>query len=536
MPEEEILTTVTALPPVGISTTSPTPFGLKAIDYTNYTIRLVDFGVHKGNCSSLPLPSLSVDNFTDRTSFSWNYTDAAVLVACEKPVKSLQYVDINDATRNCSINREVLVGSSSSDENDRKRYSYYYIESGDLRAGDLADDCRVDKVFPTTPRPGSRDTNGENPEHKSNLSLVELHKKLEYGFFLSWERILCEGCTGLGRCSFDYGYYKVKCNMRPYTYYVFPRIKIPGLFLGARALCGFLGLFAFLIYKFRRRHLSMFDTIEGFLQSQNNPMPIRYSNSQIRKMTSGFKDKLGEGGYGSVYKAKLRSGYSAAIKVLEKSKANGQEFINEVATIGMIHHANVVRLIGFCATRSKRALVYEFMPNGSLEKYLFSQEGSISLSCKQMYDISLGVARGIEYLHCGCDMQISHFDIKPNNNLLDENFNPKLSDFGLAKLYPTDNSMVSLTVARGTMGYMAPELFYKNIGRVSYKADVYSYGMLLMEMAGRRRNLNACADHASQIYFPSWIYDQFKEGKEIEMGEVAVDEKEMVRKMVITAL
>lgn len=196
----------------------------------------------------------------------------------------------------------------------------------------------------------------------------------------------------------------------------------------------------------------------------------------------------------------------------------------------------MVRLIGFCATRSKRALVYEFMPNGSLDKYLFSQEANISLSCKQMYDISVGVARGIEYLHRGCDMQILHFDIKPHNILLDENFNPKVSDFGLAKLYSTDDSMVSLTAARGTMGYMAPELFYKNIGRVSYKADVYSYGMLLMEMAGRRRNLNAFVDHTSQIYFPSWIYDQFKEGKEIEMGEATDEERQVVRKMVIIAL
>ncbi|KAH7859776.1 hypothetical protein Vadar_005320 [Vaccinium darrowii] len=153
-----------------------------------------------------------------------------------------------------------------------------------------------------------------------------------------------------------------------------------------------------------------------------------------------------------------------------------------------------------------------------------------------MYDISIGVARGIEYLHRGCDMQILHFDIKPHNILLDENFNPKVSDFGLAKLYSTDNSMVSLTAARGTMGYMAPELFYKNIGRISYKADVYSYGMLLMEMAGRRRNLNAFADHTSQIYFPSWIYDQFKEGKEIKMGEATDGEREMLRKMIITAL
>ncbi|THG17618.1 hypothetical protein TEA_014727 [Camellia sinensis var. sinensis] len=258
-------------------------------------------------------------------------------------------------------------------------------------------------------------------------------------------------------------------------------------------------LFAFLIYKFRTRHLSMFDTIEGFLQSQNNLMPIRYSYWNIQIMTKGFKDKLGEGGFGCVYKGKLRSDHIVAIKILNKRKANGQDFINEVATIGRIHHVNVVQLIGFCADGFKRALVYDFMPNGSLEKYIFSQEGNISLSYKQMYEISLGVARGIEYLH-------------------------------------RDNSNVYVTAARGTMGYMAPELFYKNIGRVSYKVDVYSFGMLLMEMAGRRRNLNAFADHTSQIYFPSWVYDQFKEGKDVEMGESTEEERQMIRKMIITAL
>ncbi|XP_028086223.1 rust resistance kinase Lr10-like [Camellia sinensis] len=199
----------------------------------------------------------------------------------------------------------------------------------------------------------------------------------------------------------------------------------------------------------------MFDTIEGFLQSQNNLMPIRYSYWNIKMMTKGFKDKLGEGGFGCVYKGKLRSDHIVAIEILNKPKANGQDFINEVATIGRIHHVNVVQLIGFCAKGSKCALVYDFMPNGSLEKYIFSQ-GNISLSCKQMYEISLGVARGIEYLHRGCDMQILHFDIKPHNILLDGNFTPKVSDFGLVKLYPTDNSIVYVTTARGTLGYMAP--------------------------------------------------------------------------------
>ncbi|KAH7529385.1 hypothetical protein FEM48_Zijuj05G0178700 [Ziziphus jujuba var. spinosa] len=110
-------------------------------------------------------------------------------------------------------------------------------------------------------------------------------------------------------------------------------------------------------------------------------------------LAMGFKDKIGEGGYGSVYKGKLRSGRFVAIKILEKSKANGQDFINEVSTIGRIHHINVVRLVGFYAEGSKRALVYDFMPNGSLDKYLFSQEGINSLDCKTMCEISCGVAR-----------------------------------------------------------------------------------------------------------------------------------------------
>jgi serine/threonine protein kinase len=280
----------------------------------------------------------------------------------------------------------------------------------------------------------------------------------------------------------------------------------------------------------------MYDSVEEFLQSHNNLMPIRYSYKEIRKMTKNFNDKLGEGGYGTVFKGTLRSGQIVAIKMLGKSKANGQDFINEVATIGRIHHVNVVQLIGFCVERSKRALVYEFMPNGSLNNYIFSPEVSTLLSYEKMHEIALGVARGIEYLHQGCDMQILHFDIKPHNILLDENFTPKVSDFGLAKLYPANNNIVSLTAARGTLGYMAPELFYKNIGGVSYKADVYSFGMLLMEMAGRRKNLNAFAEHSSQIYFPTWVYNQFHDGNDIEMDGVIEEEKKIVMKIFIVAL
>ncbi|GAU21252.1 hypothetical protein TSUD_11710 [Trifolium subterraneum] len=245
---------------------------------------------------------------------------------------------------------------------------------------------------------------------------------------------------------------------------------------------------------------------------------------------------LVEGGFGAVYQVKLRSGPFVAIKMLSKSKGNGQDFINEVATIGRIHHTNVVRLIGFCVEGSKRALVYEFMPNGSLDKYISSREDALSLTYKQMYEISLGVARGIAYLHQGCEMQILHFDIKPHNILLDENFISKVSDFGLAKLYPNDVSIVTLTAARGTIGYMAPELFYQNIGGISYKADVYSFGMLLMEMASKRRNLNPHADRSSQLFFPFWIHNQLIEEKDIEMDELTNEEMINVKKMFITAL
>ena len=223
--------------------------------------------------------------------------------------------------------------------------------------------------------------------------------------------------------------------------------------------------------------------------------------------------------------------------MLVMSEANGQDFINEIATIGRIHHVNVVRLEGFCIQGSKWALVYDFMLNESLDKFVFLDQGNnIPLNWERLYKIALGVASGIEHLHQGCDMQILHFDIKPHGILLNEDFTPKVSDFGLAKLHSTDESIVSLTAARGTLGYIAPELFYKNIGGVSYKADVYSFGMLLLEMAGKRKNVNAFAEHSSQIYFPSWIYDRYDRGEDMEMGDATEDEKKFVRKMVIVAL
>ncbi|KAL6012975.1 hypothetical protein ACLOJK_003465 [Asimina triloba] len=317
----------------------------------------------------------------------------------------------------------------------------------------------------------------------------------------------------------------------------FKALPIVGYFLIASASVGFICLAVYLIYKWRKRHLSMDESIEAFLSDYKSHIPKRYTYWSIRRMTNWFKEELGQGGFGSVYKGKLPNGQLVAVKILGKAKGNVQDFINEVASIGRIHHVNIVQLIGFCSEGSKRALTYDFVPNGSLDKHIFSQEGtSSSLSWEKLHEIVLGIARGIEYLHKGCDMQILHFDIKPHNILLNKDFITKVSDLGLAKFYSRDDSIASMTDARGTLGYMAHELFYDNVGRVSYKSDVYSFGMFLLEIAGMRKNLNAHAEKSSQISFPSWIYDRLEQGGNVEFEDATEEEKAMAKKLVVIAL
>ncbi|WKA07521.1 hypothetical protein VitviT2T_025338 [Vitis vinifera] len=242
--------------------------------------------------------------------------------------------------------------------------------------------------------------------------------------------------------------------------------------------------------------------VKRFLEDYEALKPSRYSYADIKRITNQFKDKLGQGGYGTVYKGKLSHEVFVAVKILNNSQGNGEEFINEVATMGTIHHVNIVRLVGFCADGFKRALIYEYLPNESLEKFIFSRDvKNYSLSWKKLQEIAIGIAKGIEYLHQGCDKRILHFDIKPHNILLDHNFNPKVSDFGLAKLCSKEQSAVSMTIARGTIGYIAPEVLSRNLGNVSYKSDVYSFGMLLLEMVGGRKNIDVNVESTSQVYF-----------------------------------
>uniref|UniRef100_J3KW88 Protein kinase domain-containing protein n=1 Tax=Oryza brachyantha TaxID=4533 RepID=J3KW88_ORYBR len=262
--------------------------------------------------------------------------------------------------------------------------------------------------------------------------------------------------------------------------------------------------------------------IENLIVSYGSLAPKRYKYSEVTKITSFLNNKLGEGGYGVVFKGRLQDGRLVAVKFLRDSEGNGEEFVNEVMSIGRTSHVNVVSLFGFCLEGSKRALLYEYMSNGSLDNYIYSESLKEILGWDKLYRIAIGIARGLEYLHHGCNTRIVHFDIKPQNILLDQDFCPKIADFGLAKLCQTKESKLTMTGARGTIGFIAPEVIYRTFGIVSTKSDVYSYGMMLLEMVGGRKNVKQMVENSSEKYFPDWIYDHFALDDGLQACEVTV--------------
>ncbi|KAI5004448.1 hypothetical protein ZWY2020_031691 [Hordeum vulgare] len=275
---------------------------------------------------------------------------------------------------------------------------------------------------------------------------------------------------------------------------------------------------------------------EAMIVSYGSLAPKRYMYSEVIKITSCRKNQLGKGGYGVVYKGRLHDDRLVAVKFLHDCKGNGDEFVNEVMSIGRTSHVNVVSLYGFCLEGSKRVLIYEYMPNGSLDKYIYSEHPKEILGWERLYVIAIGIARGLEYLHHSCNTRIVHFDIKPQNILLDKDFSPKIADFGLAKLCHTKESKLSMTGARGTIGFIAPEVHSRTFGVVSTKSDVYSYGMMLLEMVGGRRNVKSIVAKSSEKYFPDWIYDHFEQDDGLQACEVTREIEEIARKMTMIGL
>ncbi|KAG6474452.1 G-type lectin S-receptor-like serine/threonine-protein kinase At2g19130 [Zingiber officinale] len=248
--------------------------------------------------------------------------------------------------------------------------------------------------------------------------------------------------------------------------------------------------------------------VRNLINAHGSLVPFTYR--ELQHATKNFSEKLGEGGFGSVFKGSLPGSIAIAVKKLEGLRQGEKQFRAEVSTIGTIHHINLVRLLGFCSGGSNRLLVYEFMPNGSLDSHLFHAATSAVLRWGTRYQIAMGVARGLAYLHEQCRECIIHCDIKPENILLDASFIPKLADFGLAKLVGRDFSRV-LTTFRGTRGYLAPE--WMTGVAITPKADVYSYGMMLLEIISGRRNRELMAPEDGVEYFPTLAAMKLMDGE-----------------------
>ncbi|PAN38099.1 hypothetical protein PAHAL_7G147000 [Panicum hallii] len=280
----------------------------------------------------------------------------------------------------------------------------------------------------------------------------------------------------------------------------------------------------------KKQYFCTFNNVQG----GNGIVAFRYTD--LKHATKCFSIKLGSGGFGSVYKGILADSTAIAVKMLDGFRQGEKQFRAEVSSIGIIQHVNLVKLIGFCCEGDKRLLVYEYLPYHSLDVHLF-QRSVTFLNWKTRYQVALGVARGLAYLHESCREYIIHCDIKPQNILLDASFTPKIADFGMAKFMQRDFSR-ALTTMRGTIGYLAPE--WLSGVAITTKIDVYSYGMVLLEIISGRRNTSelcsSCADD-NDVYFPLQVANGILKGDVQGLvdpklrGDVNLEEVERVCKI-----
>ena len=277
-----------------------------------------------------------------------------------------------------------------------------------------------------------------------------------------------------------------------------------------------LSMIVFYLYwqnKHREQPEDAYPRIEDQIQG-SSMAPQKFKFKDLRKATGNFnpRNKLGKGGFGTVYKGFLASKEVAVKRISKDSSQGKQEFIAEVTTIGSLHHKNLVRLIGWCYERRELLLVYEFMPNCSLDKFIFGNEKlgmkEPTLSWERRHTIIYGVAQALDYLHNGCEKRVLHRDIKASNIMLDSEFNAKLGDFGLARtLQQSENTHHTTKVIAGTPGYMAPETFLT--GRATVETDVYAFGVLVLEVVTGRKpgNKNEQSDYNNKNNIVYWLWD-----------------------------
>ncbi|XWS34469.1 hypothetical protein CRYUN_Cryun21dG0041100 [Craigia yunnanensis] len=259
------------------------------------------------------------------------------------------------------------------------------------------------------------------------------------------------------------------------------------------------------------------DDLEKIAQQEEKHFPF----GTLVAATKDFhpNHKLGEGGFGPVYRGKLDDGREIAVKKLSHSSNQGKkEFENEAKLLARVQHRNVVNLLGYCAHGVEKLLVYEYVTNESLDKLLFKSNRKEELDWKRRYEIITGIARGLLYLHEDSHNRIIHRDIKASNILLDDKWVPKIADFGMARLFPEDQTHVNTRVA-GTNGYMAPE--YVMHGHLSVKADVFSFGVLVLELISGRKNSSFNLNMDAEDLL-DWAYKHYKKGKGLEIMDPAL--------------
>ncbi|GMN50958.1 hypothetical protein TIFTF001_020114 [Ficus carica] len=258
-------------------------------------------------------------------------------------------------------------------------------------------------------------------------------------------------------------------------------------------------------------------------QSDASEFPLFDFNSILVATDNfGVENKLGQGGFGSVYKGELQDGTEVAVKRLSSNSGQGmEEFKNEMILISKLQHRNLVRLIGCCIEEEEKLLIYELMPNKSLDNFVFDERRKAQLDWATRFNIINGVARGLVYLHRDSCLRIIHRDLKVSNILLDENMNPKISDFGLARIFQGTIDLENTRRIVGTLGYMSPE--YAFCGSFSEKSDVFSFGVLLLEIVSGRKNTSFNYDEQYQSLI-SYAWHLWSECRALDMIDKALDD------------
>ncbi|XAR65593.1 Non-specific serine/threonine protein kinase [Bertholletia excelsa] len=251
---------------------------------------------------------------------------------------------------------------------------------------------------------------------------------------------------------------------------------------------------------------------------------LQYDLGTIQFATNNFsvENRIGEGGFGPVYKGRLPNGREIAVKRLSRGSGQGaREFKNEVMLVAKLQHRNLVRLLGFCLEGEEKILIYEFVPNKSLDYFLFADlQKREQLDWSRRYKIIGDIARGMLYLHEDSRLRIIHRDLKASNVLLDGEMNAKISDFGMARIFGGDQSQAKTSRVVGTFGYMPPE--YVMRGQFSTKSDVYSFGILVLEIISGQKNNAFQSDHDEDL--PSYAWRFWNEGKPLEFVDSTLQE------------